>query len=588
MYQPSPQSQSQPQLPLQNAVMEDHSFSHHANVEQLPLQPLTTTTTNNNNNNNTNTDLSARSPASSSLSSLSSSRSLDVLLRDLPLRPSTQALLQEHGFTGTCRELLQAVSRGGGMVNLAAELGGIAPVVAARIYREVQSALSLLHFPQQSQQSQPTGSRFDMSLSQTSAAALLSQKSRSNSSRGTPPGGPSSSSSSSSGTNRCIVTFSRQVDQLLGGGIRLGEVTELAGAPGSGKTQLAMQLAVNAQLPVDFGGVAGSTIYIDAEGSFAPTRCWDMATALVQHVRQGHERRLRRYRQLQLQQQQACSNPNNNVAIPPPPPREVPLWFTAPQILQRIHVHRVYDVAAQTAVLYNLQDRLEQQQQNNNNNNNNNASCLPIRLVVVDSIAFHYRVSTGGTSGDFVTRTRHLTNLAHRLSQLAVQYNVAIVTINQMTTKRIPSNNNNNSNNSSNQSPHQQVLVPALGVAWAHAVSTRILLQKNPTPSHHQQQQQPPQCQQQYSCHLTKSACYPSGTAHFQICQDGIRGRDFVPPPRSLASAASSSHHHQQQQPQSVGRGDKDNHHRVARSTRSHDNHGSTCGVDAAKRIRTC
>jgi len=35
-----------------------------------------------------------------------------------------------------------------------------------------------------------------------------------------------------------IVTFSKAVDDMLGGGIVVGEVTELCGAPGSGKTQL--------------------------------------------------------------------------------------------------------------------------------------------------------------------------------------------------------------------------------------------------------------------------------------------------------------------------------------------------------------
>ena len=34
-----------------------------------------------------------------------------------------------------------------------------------------------------------------------------------------------------------IVTFSAKVDTMLGGGIALGKITELCGAPGIGKTQ---------------------------------------------------------------------------------------------------------------------------------------------------------------------------------------------------------------------------------------------------------------------------------------------------------------------------------------------------------------
>lgn len=37
---------------------------------------------------------------------------------------------------------------------------------------------------------------------------------------------------------RSIVTFSSQLDEALGGGVQLGKITELCGAPGVGKTQL--------------------------------------------------------------------------------------------------------------------------------------------------------------------------------------------------------------------------------------------------------------------------------------------------------------------------------------------------------------
>ena len=35
-----------------------------------------------------------------------------------------------------------------------------------------------------------------------------------------------------------IVTFSEQIDRVLGGGIQLGRLTEICGVPGIGKTQL--------------------------------------------------------------------------------------------------------------------------------------------------------------------------------------------------------------------------------------------------------------------------------------------------------------------------------------------------------------
>ncbi|NPA99244.1 MAG: DNA repair and recombination protein RadA, partial [Crenarchaeota archaeon] len=46
-----------------------------------------------------------------------------------------------------------------------------------------------------------------------------------------------------------ISTGSRALDELLGGGVPTGELTEFAGPFGSGKSQLAFQLSVNVQLP---------------------------------------------------------------------------------------------------------------------------------------------------------------------------------------------------------------------------------------------------------------------------------------------------------------------------------------------------
>lgn len=36
----------------------------------------------------------------------------------------------------------------------------------------------------------------------------------------------------------CIATFCKAIDELLNGGVQLGRLTELTGAPGSGKSQL--------------------------------------------------------------------------------------------------------------------------------------------------------------------------------------------------------------------------------------------------------------------------------------------------------------------------------------------------------------
>ncbi|MGC9058951.1 MAG: helix-hairpin-helix domain-containing protein, partial [Candidatus Aenigmatarchaeota archaeon] len=76
-----------------------------------------------------------------------------------------------------------------------------------------------------------------------------------------------------------ITTGSKALDDLLGGGIETQAITETYGPFGSGKTQLAHQLAVNVQLPPEKKGLGKTVVYIDCEGTFSPTRIVSMAQA---------------------------------------------------------------------------------------------------------------------------------------------------------------------------------------------------------------------------------------------------------------------------------------------------------------------
>jgi len=60
----------------------------------------------------------------------------------------------------------------------------------------------------------------------------------------------------------------------------LGEVIELCGMSCTGKTQICMQLCLNAQVPKVFGGVEGHALYIDTHGDFQAERVSEMAKSL--------------------------------------------------------------------------------------------------------------------------------------------------------------------------------------------------------------------------------------------------------------------------------------------------------------------
>ena len=74
-----------------------------------------------------------------------------------------------------------------------------------------------------------------------------------------------------------LTTGSESLNELFGGGIETQAMTEFYGEFGSGKTQIAHQLAVNVQLPTENGGLNGSTIIVDTENTFRPERIKDMA-----------------------------------------------------------------------------------------------------------------------------------------------------------------------------------------------------------------------------------------------------------------------------------------------------------------------
>jgi DNA repair protein RadA len=80
------------------------------------------------------------------------------------------------------------------------------------------------------------------------------------------------------GMHKCS-TGCKNLDKLLGGGIATQAVTEFIGEFGTGKTQICFKLCVMAQLPLEEGGLNGSVVYVDTEGTFMPERIAEIAKA---------------------------------------------------------------------------------------------------------------------------------------------------------------------------------------------------------------------------------------------------------------------------------------------------------------------
>nr|KAI8753735.1 DNA repair protein RAD51-like protein 3-like [Biomphalaria glabrata] len=217
-----------------------------------------------------------------------------------------------------------------------------------------------------------------------------------------------------------IVTFCESLDTMLGDGIPLGKITEICGAPGLGKTQLCLQLAVDIQIPVDIGGLDGEAVYLDTEGSFIVERLVDIATATVDHC--------------QLIHMQGGGELGS-------------IDISVEQILAGIHYFHCLDHTEFLACVHQLPTFLSQHQK--------------VKLIIVDSIASPFRHEFS----DMSLRTKLLSMLGQTFIKIASQNSVAVVFTNQMTTK-IPAVPGNQSSQ----------LIPALGEGWAHISNMKIML----------------------------------------------------------------------------------------------------------------
>jgi DNA repair protein RadA len=171
-----------------------------------------------------------------------------------------------------------------------------------------------------------------------------------------------------------LNTGSKALNELLGGGFETQAITELYGEFGSGKTQIAHQLAVTVTMPKEDGGLEGDTLWIDSENTFRPSRVGQMATALE---------------------------------------------LDPETVLKRVHVARAYNSHHQMLLVEKAMEEAEK---------------FPIKLLVVDSMTAHFRAEYIGR-GALAERQQLLNKHMHALLRFGDIYNAAICVTNQVQSK---------------------------------------------------------------------------------------------------------------------------------------------------------
>lgn len=168
-----------------------------------------------------------------------------------------------------------------------------------------------------------------------------------------------------------LTTGSKKLDTLLGRGIETQSITEFYGEYGSGKSQIAHQLCVNVQLPIENGGLNGSALYIDTENTFRTERIAPMA----QHV---------------------GLDPN--------------------EAFKRIILAEAYTSDHQIFLLENADKIIKE----------NN-----VRLIIVDSLTAHFRSEYIGRES-LAERQQKLNQHMHKLIRLARAFNAIAFVTNQV------------------------------------------------------------------------------------------------------------------------------------------------------------
>ncbi|MBP2133914.1 DNA repair protein RadA [Methanomicrobium sp. W14] len=178
-----------------------------------------------------------------------------------------------------------------------------------------------------------------------------------------------------------LSTLVPEFDELLGGGLETMSIIEFYGEFGSGKSQISHQMAVNAQLPEDVGGLNGSVVYVDTENTFRPERIRQMVEGLELDM-------------------------------------EIP---AAEEFLEHIHVAEAFSSDHQMLLVDSIRELASELRD----------SEKPVRLVIVDSLMAHFRAEYSGR-GTLSVRQQKLNKYMYDLAKIAREYNSVVVVTNQV------------------------------------------------------------------------------------------------------------------------------------------------------------
>jgi RecA/RadA recombinase len=217
-----------------------------------------------------------------------------------------------------------------------------------------------------------------------------------------------------------LSTGITKLDEFFGGGLPIGQVIEIYGDSGSGKSTFAMQLCYQVQLPIEQGGLEGGALYISTSGRFSIRRL---------------ERLL----------------PNST------------------EFMDHIHILHIRDLETQLHLL-KYQIPLFIQRHN-------------IKLLVIDSIAPNFRGMEEGGSEDVIKRAGYIYETGQVLAELASKCSMVVLLLNEVSaqfsnTKYVSGFGQGRIQETGQSEWEKSTITPALGNALSVCVNMRVRFEK--------------------------------------------------------------------------------------------------------------
>lgn len=175
-------------------------------------------------------------------------------------------------------------------------------------------------------------------------------------------------------------------------------------------------------------------------------------------------------------------------------------------VLENVTVHKPLTTRELLDLLNQLDEEIKQR-------NAERSERLPVRLLIVDSIAAPLRRDYSSPNSA-MQRASAIFDIAHKLKQLADDFKLAVVVVNQVGGA---SGANNTQRNDTLDNDGGE-FTGSLGTVWQHCISTRIALEHDGDPQRLDQEQHKIRRGM-----ITKSIISKNATFGFELTRQGIR-----------------------------------------------------------------